>query len=151
MRTYLVVIDETIEAGVALRFATRRAAKTGGTVQILAIVEPVEFVAFGGVQATMETDAREHAEAIVQSAAGAIVEETGVQPSILVRTGKAIPLIRDVLAEDPNIVALVLGAAPVGAPGPLVAHFAGVEAGSLPCPIMIVPGGLDNAELDRVS
>ena len=151
MRTYLVVIDETQEAGVALRFATRRAAKTGGTVQILAIVEPVEFVAFGGVQATMEDEAREHAEAIVESAAGTIVEETGLQPSILVRTGNAITLIRDVLAEDPNIAALVLGAASVGSPGPLVTHFAGVEAGSLPCPIMIVPGALDNDALDRVS
>ena len=151
MRTYLVVIDETDEAGVALRFATRRAAKTGGTVQILAIVEPVEFVAFGGVQATMEDEARDHAEAIVESAAGAIVEETGIQPSILVRTGHAIPLIRDVLFEDPNVVALVLAAAATGAPGPLVAHFAGVEAGSLPCPVMIVPGGLDDEALDRVS
>jgi len=151
MRTYLVVIDETQEAGVALRFATRRAAKTGGTVQILAIVEPVEFVAFGGVQATMEDEAREHAEAIVESAAGTIVEETGLQPSILVRTGNAITLIREVLAEDPNIAALVLGAASVGSPGPLVTHFAGVEAGSLPCPVMIVPGALDNDALDRVS
>jgi nucleotide-binding universal stress UspA family protein len=151
MRTYLVVIDETIEAGVALRFATRRAAKTGGTVQILAIVEPVEFVAFGGVQATMENEAREHAEAILESAAGATVEETGVHPSILVRTGKAIPLIREILNEDPNVAALVLGAAAVGAPGPLITHFAGVEAGSLPCPVMIVPGGLDDDALDRVS
>ncbi len=151
MRTYLVVIDETQEAGVALRFATRRAAKTGGTVQILAIVEPVEFVAFGGVQATMEDEAREHAEAIVESAAGTIVEETGLQPSILVRTGNAITLIREVLTEDPNIAALVLGAASIGSPGPLVTHFAGVEAGSLPCPVMIVPGALDNDALDRVS
>ena len=151
MRTYLVVIDETDEAGVALRFATRRAAKTGGTVQILAIVEPVEFVAFGGVQATMEDEAREQAQAVVERAAGSIVEETGVQPSILVRTGHAIALIREILAEDANIAALVLGAASTGAPGPLVAHFAGVEAGSLPCPIMIVPGGLDNDALDRVS
>ena len=151
MRTYLVVIDETAEAEVALRFAARRAAKTGGSVQILALIPPVEFVGLSGVQATKEDEAREHAEQLVQSAAGAIVEETGVQPSILVRTGKAIPLIREALAEDPNIAALVLGAASVGAPGPLVTHFAGVEAGSLPCPVMIVPGGLDNEALDRVS
>ncbi len=151
MRTYLVVIDETEEAGVALRFAARRAAKTGGTVQILAIVEPVEFVAFAGVQATMEDEAREHAEALVESAAGSIVEEAGIVPSIMVRTGDAVALIREVLAEDANIAALVLGAAAVGAPGPLIAHFAGVESGSLPCPVMIVPGALDNEALDRVS
>ena len=53
MRTYLVVIDETPEAGVALRFAARRAAKTGGMVEILALIAPVEFVGLGGVQATV--------------------------------------------------------------------------------------------------
>jgi nucleotide-binding universal stress UspA family protein len=150
MRTYLVVIDETEEAGVALRFATRRAAKTGGMVQILAIVEPVDFVAFGGVQATMEDEALQHAEDLVQSAAGSVANETINPPSILVRTGKAIPLIRELLEENIDIAALVLGAAPTGTPGPLVAHFAG-DAGNLPCPLMIVPGGLGNEALDLVS
>lgn len=150
MRTYLVVIDETAEASVALRFATRRAAKTGGMVQILAIVEPVDFVAFGGVQATMEDEAREHAEELVAAASAAVAGESANPPSILVRTGKAIPLIRELLDENPEIAALVLGAAPTGAPGPLVTHFA-TEVGSLPCPLMIVPGGLDNDALDMVS
>ena len=54
MRTYLVVIDETEEARLALRFASRRAAKTGGEVHILALVEQAYFVAWGGVQETME-------------------------------------------------------------------------------------------------
>ncbi|MFM9976428.1 MAG: universal stress protein [Sphingomonadaceae bacterium] len=150
MRTYMVVIDETEEAGVALRFAARRAAKTSGTVLILAVVEPVEFVAFGGVQATMEREALDHAEELVESAAGTIVAEAGITPSIIVRTGKAADLIVELLAADRNIAALVLGAAASGAPGPLVAHFAG-NVGTLPCPLMIVPGGLDNDALDKLS
>ena len=44
MRTYLVVIDESAESQVALRFAARRAAKTGGAVDILALIAPPEFV-----------------------------------------------------------------------------------------------------------
>jgi hypothetical protein len=44
MRTYLVVIDESQEARVALRFAARRAAKTGGAVEILAPVARPDFV-----------------------------------------------------------------------------------------------------------
>ena len=39
-RTYLVVIDDSAEARVALRFAARRALKTGGSVEVLAVVEP---------------------------------------------------------------------------------------------------------------
>src|SRR3546814_10325871 len=44
MRIYLVVIDESPEASVALRFAARRAVKTGGAVEILALLPPPEFV-----------------------------------------------------------------------------------------------------------
>jgi len=150
MRTYLVVIDETDEAGVALRFATRRAAKTEGNVLILAIVEPVDFVAIGGVQATMEDEAREHAEDLVRAAADAVASETANPPSILVRTGNAVALVREVLQDNAEIAALVLGAASSGAPGPLVSHFA-AEAGTLPCPLMIVPGRLGNDALDRLS
>src|SRR3546814_3876870 len=63
MRTYLVVIDETKEAGVALRFAARRAAKTGGAIHILALIPPAEFVQWGGVQATIEEEAHQRAAA----------------------------------------------------------------------------------------
>src|SRR6476469_8877249 len=87
MRTYLVIADDTPEAGVALRFAARRAAKTGGAVKVLALAAPAEFVAFGGVQATMEDEARKYAEGLVRSAAGTIMEEAGIRPAIEVRSG----------------------------------------------------------------
>ena len=150
MRTYLVVIDETPEAEVALRFAARRAAKTGGKVQILALIPPIEFVGMSGVQATMEEEARQHAEALVAGAAGMLSEEQGIHPSILVEVGEPVPLIRKAIADNPNVAALVLGAAATGTTGPLVSHFA-AEAGQLPCPVMIVPGGLDLEALDRLS
>ncbi len=38
-----------------------------------------------------------------------------------------------------------------GAPGPLVAHFAGADAGALPVPLMIVPGSLTPEQIDRLS
>lgn len=151
MRTYLVVIDETPEAGVALRFAARRAAKTGGMVEILALIAPVEFVGLGGVQATLEEEARQHAEALVANAVGMLTSEAGMRPSIVVESGEPIATIRRTIAANAEIGALVLGAAATGAPGPLVAHFAGAEAGQLPCPLMIVPGSLSDEALDRLS
>jgi nucleotide-binding universal stress UspA family protein len=151
MRTYLVIADDTPEAGVALRFAARRAAKTGGAVKILALAEPAEFLAFGGVQATMEDEARKHAEALVRKSAGAIMEEAGIRPAIEVRSGAPIAAICEVLKDDPEVGALVLGAAATGAAGPLVQHFAGADAGRMPCPIMVVPGNLDDEALDRLS
>lgn len=151
MRTYLVVVDDSPEAGNALRFAARRAVKTGGGVEILALIEPAEFVQWGGVQATIEEEARLHAEALVAGAAGTLLAESGVVPSITVRQGEGPKIVREMIAANPEIAALVLGAAASGAPGPLVTHFTGADAGTLTVPVMIIPGSLSADEIDRVS
>ena len=67
-RTYLVVVDDSAEARVALRFAARRASKTGGRVEVLGIVEPQDFVQFGGVQAAIEEEQRLRIQGVVSSA-----------------------------------------------------------------------------------
>ena len=149
MRAYLVVIDETNEGKVALRYAARRAARTGASVEVLAVVPPAEFVQWGGVQAAMEEEARLRAEAMLLEAAGAIVEEAGIQPTILVRQGEPVKAIGDLLKERGDIAALILGAAAEGGPGPLVAHFSGAVAGTLPCPLVIVPERMNEDALDR--
>ena len=151
MRTYLVVVDDSEEARVALRFAARRAAKTGGAIEILTTIPRAEFTPFGGVQATMEEEARLRAEALVTSAAGEIVEEAGIKPAITVREGEPVAVVRKLLTERQDIAALVLGAAADGAPGPLIAYFAGSDAGQLSCPVMIVPGSLSSDAIDRLS
>lgn len=151
MRTYLVVVDESPEAETALRFAARRAAKTGGTIRILALIPPSEFVQWGGVQATIEDEALQRAEALVASAAGTLTEESGIRPAITVRQGDPVAVVRDMLDETDDVTALVLGAAASGHPGILVSHFAGADAGRLPCPIMVIPGGLDAEAIDRLS
>lgn len=151
MRIYLVVVDDSPEAEIALRFAARRAVKTGGGVNILSILPPQEFIAFGGVQATMEAEARQQAEAVVGVAAGAIFRESGLRPAITVREGDAPKVIREIIDADPQIAALVLGAAATGAPGVLISHFTGTDAGALPVPVMIIPGSLTPEQIDRLS
>ena len=151
MRSYLVVMDESQEARAALRYAARRAARTGGAVEILAVIPPPEFSQWGGVQAAMEEEARLRAEAMVVQASSALAEESGLQPGITVRQGDPIKAVADMLTERDDMAALVLGAAPEGGPGPLVTHFAGPAAGQLPCPLIIVPGTLPNAVLDGLA
>ncbi|MCC6828515.1 MAG: universal stress protein [Novosphingobium sp.] len=151
MRVYLVIIDETEEALAAVRFASRRAAGTDGAVHLLALVAPQPFNAFAGVQATIEEEARSRAETMVTAAAGNILSEIGRMPVIAVRVGEAEKVVRDYLAEHPEVSALVLGAAREGGPGPLVAHFAGTHAGQLPCPVFVIPGSLSPEEIDRLS
>lgn len=150
MRVYLVIMDETDEAATALRFAARRAARTGGQVHLLALVPRQQFVAFSGIQATIEAEARARAEELVMSAAGNLLSESGQSPAIAVRHGDGVSVIREYLAEHPETSALVLGAAANGGPGPLITHFTGIS-GQLSCPIYIIPGAMSDADFDRLS
>ena len=149
MRVYLVVVDETKEAHVALRFAARRAAKTGGVVNVLALVPKQSFSAFGGIQATIEEEARDRAEVLANAAAGELMSECGRMPQIAVKTDEK-GVVSEYLAEHPEIAALVLAAAAEGPPGPMVTHFS-ANSGSLPCPLFIVPGSLTDEQIDRLS
>jgi nucleotide-binding universal stress UspA family protein len=150
-RTYLVVVDDSAESRVALRFAARRAAKTGGNIEVLGIVEPQDFVQFGGVQAAIEEEQRLRIEGVVSSAIGEILDESEIDAQIIIRQGEAVRTVRDYLEGRDEVAALVLGAAPSGSPGPLVANFTGNDAGQLPCPVMIIPGSLTDERLEQLS
>jgi nucleotide-binding universal stress UspA family protein len=150
-RTYLVVVDDSAEARVALRFAARRAAKTKGRIEVLGVVEPQDFVQFGGVQAAFEQEQRLRIEGVVSAAIGEILDESGVEANIVIKHGEAVKAVRDYVAGRDEVAALVLGAAPSGSPGPLVADLAGTDAGKLPCPVMIIPGSLSDERLEQLS
>ncbi|MBX3561283.1 MAG: universal stress protein [Sphingomonas sp.] len=151
MRSYLVVMDGTKESRAALRFAARRAARTGGGVDILALVEQAEFSQWGAVQAAMEEEAKLRAEAMLAEASGTIAEEAGIKPSITVKQGDSAKAITELLKERDDIAALVLATAATGAPGPLIGHFAGSAAANLPCPLIIIPATLGDEALDRLA
>jgi hypothetical protein len=74
-----------------------------------------------------------------------------VLPRIVVKHGEPVAMIMEAISDNPDVAALVLGAAKGGVPGPLVAHFSGPEAGNLPVPLMVIPGSLSREALDRLS
>jgi hypothetical protein len=148
MRTFLVITDETDEARTAMRFAARRAIQVDGAVHILALVAQQSFSAFGGVQATIEQEARDRAEMLAHGVAGNLLAESGIMPTISVKIGSGQKIVSDFLESHREVAALVLGAAKGSNPGPLVTHFA-AHAGNLPCPLYIVPEDYDEKDADH--
>jgi hypothetical protein len=115
------------------------------------VVEPQDFVQWGGVQHAIEEEQRLRIEGIVAASVGEIMSAAGITPEIVVRPGDPVAAVRGHIGTRQDIAALVLGAAPSGKPGPLVAHFTGNDAGKLPVPVMIIPGGLDDDQLEALS
>jgi hypothetical protein len=118
---------------------------------VLGIVEPQDFVQFGGVQAAIEEEQRLRIEGVVSAGIGDILDESGVEAKIIVQQGEPVKAVRDYIGERDEVAALVLGAAPNGNPGPLVANFCGNDAGRLPCPVMLIPGSLSDDRLEQLS
>lgn len=148
MRTFLVITDESEEARAALRFAARRAVSVDGAVHILALVPQQTFSAFGAVQATIEAEARDRAEVLAHGVAGNLFAESGIMPTISVAIGNGIKIVTEFLEEHKEVAALVLGAAKGSSPGPLVLHFS-ANAGSLECPLYVIPHGYDEQGSDH--
>ena len=64
-RVFLVVVDESPEMPNALRYACRRAKRTGGRVAMLYVMHPPEGQQWGSVVDLMRQEARQEAEAVV--------------------------------------------------------------------------------------
>lgn len=148
---YLLVVDGSPEGEKALRYAVRRAKNIGGQITLLYIIAPAEFVQWGGVQDMIAAEAQEEAENALARAADQVVALSGIMPSLLIRQGKLTEEILAVLDENRHLSAIVLGAAPKGAPGPLVSHFTGERSGSLSVVVIIVPGALDDERIDLLT
>jgi len=141
--TYLVVIEDTPESRVAMRFAVQRAAHVDAEVALVSVVAPTEFLHFGSLQSAMAAEARADAEHLLNQLAAEAETLSGARPEVQVLNGEPAKVILAHVKANPRIRALVLGTAPRGSPSPLVSFFAGEAAGSLPCILMLVPGGLE--------
>lgn len=151
-RKFLVVVDQTTECHNAVRYAARRAAKTGSGLIALYVVAKPEFQQFAGIEQVMREEAHAEAQQVLREMATRLKAETGVEAELAVREGTAAQEILRLLAEDPAIHVLVLGAGNgKEGPGPLVSSFSGQLAGSMPIPVTIVPGHLDLAQIDRIA
>ncbi|MGK7860818.1 universal stress protein [Falsiroseomonas sp. E2-1-a4] len=151
-RVFLVVVDDSAERSVALRYAALRVRKSGGRMALLRVIEPAGQVEWAGVGAMLAEERREEAERLLSGLAAEVNELTGGLPILLIREGDPRDELLALLAEDPRISILVLASATGGSgPGPLIQALTGRYATKLLVPMTIVPGGMTDPELDRVT
>lgn len=148
LRKFLIILDDTSEMLNAMRYAAIRASKTGGAVEMLAIIDPEEFQHFMGVADVMRAEAREKIEAHFQVFKDRMERREGVTPTLSIREGDKVDAIIAHVAADPEIGVLVLGAgADKAGPGPVVAALTGRQMAELGVPITIVPGSLTKEQI----
>jgi nucleotide-binding universal stress UspA family protein len=147
-RTFLIVVDESEEMRVALRYAALRARRTGGRVALLYVIEPSDLQQWMAVETLMREERREQAEALLQKLSAEVSDLCGAVPIVHIREGRRRDELLALLEEDPSISILVLaaGAGPDG-PGPLVTQLVGKMSGRMRVPITVVPGSLRDDQI----
>jgi nucleotide-binding universal stress UspA family protein len=151
-RVFLVVVDDTEEMQVALRYACNRAHNTHGRVALLYVIESSEFQHWMSVGDLMREEARSEGEQILQRWAAQVMEQTGTMPVLYLREGSRRSELMGLIDEEPSISILVLGAnTEQRGPGPLVSALTGKFVGRLRVPVTIVPGHLSDEEVDKIT
>ena len=148
MRKFLIILDDSPEMLNAIRYAAIRASKTGGGVEMLAVISPAEFQAFAGVADVMRTEAQEKIEAHFQVFKDRMEKREGITPTLAIREGELVEAVLAHIKADPEIAVLVLGAGTdKGGPGPLVSALTGRRMAELRVPITVVPGSMTKDEI----
>lgn len=151
-RIFLVVVDDTEEMRVALRYASLRARHTGGRVALLYVIEPSDLQQWMAVETLMREERREQAEALLQKLSAEVSDLCGAVPIVHIREGRRRDELLALLEEEPSISILVLaaGTGPEG-PGPLVTQLVGKMSGRMRVPITVVPGSLSDEQIAALS
>ncbi|MBI1202134.1 MAG: universal stress protein [Rhodopseudomonas sp.] len=151
-RKYLVVIDDTEECDRAVFWAAKRAGRTKSQIVMLRVIETADRnQQWLGVADIMQAEALEAAHVILKKFAARAQKIAGTEPDLVIREGNTSDEIVKLIDEDADIGILVL-AAGTGkeGPGPLITNLAKTVA-TFPIPVAIVPGQLNDEDLEAMA
>ena len=148
---FLVIVDDSKELNVAIRFAAKRAQSTKGGVILLNVIEQFDPQQWQSIEDIILQEARDKAQEKLQKWSKVINDLTGIVPELMVKEGVVSEKIIETLEEDNAIRFLVLAAAEADQPGPLVSLLAGQKSGKLPVPVVIIPQGLSDVVIDDLA
>jgi nucleotide-binding universal stress UspA family protein len=153
-KKFLVVVDETAECDRAVTFAAHRVRRTGGTVVLLTVIEPIESQQWLGVDDVLRAEARERAEEMLDQRISRIARIGNIRTETVIRDGRPAEAIDQLIAADSAIAILVLAARSGGdGPGPLVSAFVNRSGGTSAPPVLItiVPASMTDEQIIGVT
>ena len=151
-QVFLVLVDDSPEMPVALRFACYLANKRDGQVALFRALEPAGFMPWAGVDDIMRTEMEEEANELLQNYTEVVTEWTGDEPIVYVREGNAGEGLTKLLREEKNITKLVLASdVSTEDPGPVISYMMREGTHTVHKPIIVVPSNMTDEELMQLA
>ena len=151
-RVFLVIIDDSEEMKVALRYASVRAKRTGGRVALLMVYEPEEFQYFGGVEKILRENRKDETEELLRGLSGEVRKISGKDALTYIRQGDIIEEIISLVKSEKDIKVVVLGTnANEKKPGPIVRKISDGAIIKFPVVVTLVPGSLSEDDINLLA
>lgn len=148
---FLVCVASNEASPMALRLACKKAWRRGDGVDILTVIEPMDFQPLFGTGDRISGERREKAEVLLQELAVIAHDECGITPTLHLREGKLGEQILAAVMEDNDVNMLVIGLMPGSATGTRLATWLAERMGdTLLVPVTIVPGNLTDQQLETL-
>lgn len=153
-RIFLCVIDHSVEMKNALRYAARRAEAIDGNVGLFYCIEPHDFQHWISVSETMQHEAKNEAQELLNKAASYVKSINDKEPYQYLHQGELFEELQTLISKpEMEYSVLVLGASlnKKDGPGPIISHFISKRSYMLPIPVTVVPGQYSEKDIDRIS
>ncbi|WP_019223587.1 universal stress protein [Bartonella rattaustraliani] len=147
----LVIIDETPECRRAIAFAAQYAQNNKRTLVLFSVIDSVEFQHFLGVNNVMRAESTQIAHKMLGKIANEVRATHALETEIIVREGKKVDEISNLIDEDKQIVLIVLAASRhTEGPGPLV-QLIGNRGTAFSIPVTIIPSNLEDEDIESIA
>jgi len=137
---FLVVVDETEDQHVAIRYAAQRAKAMKGKVALLSVVEPCGIEAWRGVEKAVLDEAFSQARERMVKHEAFVKEISGQDPLTFYRKGECCSALMDFIEDQEDITILVLVSQKKnGKRNPFVQHVMsdkGLKKLKIPCTVV---------------
>ncbi|MCK5296621.1 MAG: universal stress protein [Alphaproteobacteria bacterium] len=148
-RVVLVIVNKSNDQRSAIRYAGKRARKTGGRIALAYVIDTSEFQHFMGVGDLIRNEAYEEGKYQLQHYAAIVSSITGQSPTLHLREGSKSDEIAKLIDEEP-IKVLVLSSSGEYTSS-IISAIAGKQTNNLKIPITIVPSNLSDEEIDLLA
>ncbi len=150
---FLVCVNEKKHTRTALRFACAKAKITRSNVEMLYVINPVDYNTIFSVADVIKEERKDDAEKLFTELSKEAIDGFGVKPEGIIREGLIADEIISHINDDSNITLLLLGAAGDGSSskGGLISQLTNDIGNKFNIPLMIVPGNLTDQQIEELN